>query len=258
MTPRRRRRASSSRIAGKWVVKAQVLMGGRGKAGKIKFATTARRRPQASPRRFMATPMPPNRQNPARRTDQLAARRRDARRSRTKPTARSAIDRTTKKPVDHGQPLRRHGHRRSRREASRSRSRSSSWIRRSAIRRSSAASWPSTRELDPGYRKAVSRDRRRALRSVLPLRRQAGRNQSARADRRRHAWSRPMRRWNSTTTRSSAIRSSRSGSTALPLDEDETLATRVGPGHPQLPPLRRQRSGRWPTAPALRWRRWMR
>ena len=25
---------------GKWVVKAQVLMGGRGKAGKIKFATT--------------------------------------------------------------------------------------------------------------------------------------------------------------------------------------------------------------------------
>ena len=52
-----------SRNAGEWVVKAQVLMGGRGKAGKIKFA-----RDDAQARRateeIMATPMPPNRQNP--------------------------------------------------------------------------------------------------------------------------------------------------------------------------------------------------
>ncbi len=48
---------------GKWVVKAQVLMGGRGKAGKIKFATTADEA-RAVTAEIMATPMPPNRQNP--------------------------------------------------------------------------------------------------------------------------------------------------------------------------------------------------
>jgi len=48
---------------GKWVVKAQVLMGGRGKAGKIQFAKTAdEARGKATD--IMATPMPPNRQNP--------------------------------------------------------------------------------------------------------------------------------------------------------------------------------------------------
>jgi len=48
---------------GHWVVKAQVLMGGRGKAGKIQFAKTAdEARAKASD--IMATPMPPNRQNP--------------------------------------------------------------------------------------------------------------------------------------------------------------------------------------------------
>jgi len=48
---------------GKWVVKAQVLMGGRGKAGKIKFATNADEG-KAVAAEIMATPMPPNRQNP--------------------------------------------------------------------------------------------------------------------------------------------------------------------------------------------------
>jgi succinyl-CoA synthetase beta subunit len=48
---------------GKWVVKAQVLMGGRGKAGKIQFATTADEA-RMKARDIMATPMPPNRQNP--------------------------------------------------------------------------------------------------------------------------------------------------------------------------------------------------
>jgi len=49
---------------GKWVIKAQVLMGGRGKAGKIKFATTPAEG-EAAAAEIMATPMPPNRQNPA-------------------------------------------------------------------------------------------------------------------------------------------------------------------------------------------------
>ncbi len=46
-----------------WVIKAQVLMGGRGKAGKIKFATDAASG-SASAQDILATPMPPNRQNP--------------------------------------------------------------------------------------------------------------------------------------------------------------------------------------------------
>lgn len=48
---------------GSWVVKAQVLMGGRGKAGKIKFADDAAQARTAT-EEIMATPMPPNRQNP--------------------------------------------------------------------------------------------------------------------------------------------------------------------------------------------------
>src|ERR1700756_4343078 len=48
---------------GKWVVKAQVLMGGRGKAGKIKFATNAAEG-KAVTADILATPMPANRQNP--------------------------------------------------------------------------------------------------------------------------------------------------------------------------------------------------
>jgi succinyl-CoA synthetase beta subunit len=46
-----------------WVVKAQVLMGGRGKAGKIKFASGAEEG-RAVAENILATPMPPNRQNP--------------------------------------------------------------------------------------------------------------------------------------------------------------------------------------------------
>ncbi len=48
---------------GDWVVKAQVLMGGRGKAGKIKMASSASEG-RAAAQEIMATPMPPNRQNP--------------------------------------------------------------------------------------------------------------------------------------------------------------------------------------------------
>lgn len=48
---------------GEWVVKAQVLMGGRGKAGKIKMARNAAEG-RAFAEEIMATPMPPNRQNP--------------------------------------------------------------------------------------------------------------------------------------------------------------------------------------------------
>ena len=46
-----------------WVVKAQVLMGGRGKAGKIKMASSAPEGRRVA-EEIMATPMPPNRQNP--------------------------------------------------------------------------------------------------------------------------------------------------------------------------------------------------
>ncbi len=46
-----------------WVVKAQVLMGGRGKAGKIKMATGATEGRSVA-EDILATPMPPNRQNP--------------------------------------------------------------------------------------------------------------------------------------------------------------------------------------------------
>jgi succinyl-CoA synthetase beta subunit len=49
---------------GDWVIKAQVLMGGRGKAGKIKMASTADEARDRA-KEILATPMPPNRQNPA-------------------------------------------------------------------------------------------------------------------------------------------------------------------------------------------------
>ncbi len=48
---------------GDWVVKAQVLMGGRGKAGKIKMAGDAAEGRSVA-EAILATPMPPNRQNP--------------------------------------------------------------------------------------------------------------------------------------------------------------------------------------------------
>lgn len=48
---------------GEWVIKAQVLMGGRGKAGKIKMAAGGSQGRSAAAE-IMATPMPPNRQNP--------------------------------------------------------------------------------------------------------------------------------------------------------------------------------------------------
>ncbi len=82
---------------GDWVVKAQVLMGGRGKAGKIKFAKTADEA-RAVASEIMATPMPPNRQNPkGEPINSLLV-------EEKLPIAKEAycaiaIDRTTKKPV---------------------------------------------------------------------------------------------------------------------------------------------------------------
>ncbi|HET7815510.1 MAG TPA: ADP-forming succinate--CoA ligase subunit beta [Candidatus Baltobacteraceae bacterium] len=82
---------------GKWVVKAQVLMGGRGKAGKIQFASNAdEAKSKASD--IMATPMPPNRQNPnGEPINSLLI-------EETLSVAKEAyaaitVDRTTKKPV---------------------------------------------------------------------------------------------------------------------------------------------------------------
>jgi succinyl-CoA synthetase beta subunit len=48
---------------GEWVVKAQVLRGGRGKAGKIQMASDPESG-RTKAREIMATAMPPNRQNP--------------------------------------------------------------------------------------------------------------------------------------------------------------------------------------------------
>ena len=82
---------------GKWVIKAQVLMGGRGKAGKIKFATTADEA-KAMAADIMSSAMPPNRQNPkGEAIKSLLV-------EETLDIAKEAycaiaIDRTTKKPV---------------------------------------------------------------------------------------------------------------------------------------------------------------
>jgi len=82
---------------GNWVVKAQVLMGGRGKAGKIKFAKNAGEAKTVAAE-IMATPMPPNRQNPNGEAinslliEETLAVAKEA-------YAAIAIDRTTKKPV---------------------------------------------------------------------------------------------------------------------------------------------------------------
>ena len=82
---------------GEWVIKAQVLMGGRGKAGKIKFATTAGEA-RAAAADILASPMPPNRQNPNGEPINAVLV------EEKLPIAKEAycaitIDRTTKKPV---------------------------------------------------------------------------------------------------------------------------------------------------------------
>lgn len=82
---------------GKWVIKAQVLMGGRGKAGKIKFATSPEEA-KSMAADILSSPMPPNRQNPngepiksllVEETLDIAK----------EAYCAIAIDRTTKKPV---------------------------------------------------------------------------------------------------------------------------------------------------------------
>ena len=85
------------KTVGEWVVKAQVLMGGRGKAGKIKFANTADEGRSVATD-ILATPMPPNRQNPnGEAINSLLV-------EEKLPIAKEAycaitIDRTTKKPA---------------------------------------------------------------------------------------------------------------------------------------------------------------
>lgn len=84
-------------VEGEWVVKAQVLMGGRGKAGKIKFAQGGTQGHTVA-EAILATPMPPNRQNPAGEPIKSLLV------EEKLPIAKEAycaitIDRTTKKPV---------------------------------------------------------------------------------------------------------------------------------------------------------------
>jgi succinyl-CoA synthetase beta subunit len=82
---------------GDWVIKAQVLMGGRGKAGKIKFAKTADEGHKAATE-ILSSPMPPNRQNPN--GEPINSLLVEAKLDIAKEAyAAIAIDRTTKKPV---------------------------------------------------------------------------------------------------------------------------------------------------------------
>ena len=85
-------------VAGEWVVKAQVLMGGRGKAGKIKFAQRCRPKGAASPKRFL--------RRRCRRTVRIPRANRSSRcwskrsfRLRRKPTAPLPSTARTKKPA---------------------------------------------------------------------------------------------------------------------------------------------------------------
>ena len=85
------------KTAGDWVIKAQVLMGGRGKAGKIKFASTADEGHKAATE-ILSSPMPPNRQNPN--GEPINSLLVEAKLDIAKEAyAAIAIDRTTKKPV---------------------------------------------------------------------------------------------------------------------------------------------------------------
>jgi succinyl-CoA synthetase beta subunit len=80
-----------------WVVKAQVLMGGRGKAGKVKFGKTPDE-VAAVAEEIMATPMPPNRQNP--KGEPINSVLVEEKLSIAKEAyCAIAIDRTTKRPV---------------------------------------------------------------------------------------------------------------------------------------------------------------
>ena len=123
---------------GEWVIKAQVLMGGRGKAGKIKMAAGASQG-RAAAQEIMATPMPPNRQNPmGEPVNSLLVEERLA-------IAKEAYccdhDRPRRAKAGHRrQPLWRNGDRRGRRAASRINRESFTSTRRSDIRLSSDAS----------------------------------------------------------------------------------------------------------------------
>ncbi len=132
---------------GDWVVKAQVLMGGRGKAGKIKMAGSASEGRSVAAD-IMATPMPPNRQNP--RGEPITSLLVEEKLAIEKEAyCAITIDRTETQAGLHRQPLWRHGHRGGRRAASPARSLSSTSIPPSATRRSSDASWHSRRSSIP-------------------------------------------------------------------------------------------------------------
>jgi len=85
------------KTAGDWVIKAQVLMGGRGKAGKIKFASNSADGHKAATE-ILATPMLPNRQNPS--GEPINSLLVEAKLPIAKEAyAAITIDRTSKKPV---------------------------------------------------------------------------------------------------------------------------------------------------------------
>ena len=243
------------RAVGEWVVKAQVLMGGRGKAGKIKFAATADEGRRVA-EEILATPMPPNRQNPA--GEPIKSLLVEEKLPIEKEAyCAIAIDRAAKKPVI---MVSRFGGMDIEEVSEKHPESIAKFYVDTAIGYSPfiGRELAFEAQLDPGFPQAVSGDRWVAVRPVLPLRRQAGRNQPAGADRGR---ARLRLRRQGRTRRRRALShtpSSRSGSRRCRSTKTRSSRPPSGLGIRNFRRLRRRRSERWPTAPASRWRRWTR
>ena len=161
---------------GEWVIKAQVLMGGRGKAGKVKFAKNADEAKTVA-RDIMATPMPPNRQNP--KGEPVNSVLVEEKLSIAKEAyCAIAIDRTTKRPVI---MVSRFGGMDIEEVSEKHPESIAKFFVDTAIGYSPfiGRDLAFKAELDPGYRKALPGHRRRYLRSVFPLRCKTDRNQPA-------------------------------------------------------------------------------
>ena len=229
-------------------------MGGRGKAGKIKMAShSAQGRSVAE--EIMATPMPPNRQNPN--GEPIKSLLVEERLEIAKEAyCAITIDRAARKPGLHREPLRRHGHRRGCRSIIPSRSQSSTSTRPSDTRRSSVASSLSARSSIPAIASSFPRSPARfttcsfaygaKLVEINPL--------ALTADGRVIASDAKVELDDDALFRNPRVR--RSGESALPLDEDELLAAQRRRRHSQLPPLSRRRRHDGQRRRTWRWRRW--
>ena len=229
-------------------------MGGRGKAGKIKLAAGGAAGREVA-REILATPMPPNRQNPQGEpiNSLLVEEKLDIIKEAY---CAIAIDRARTQARLHREPLSAAWI--SKKSPSSIPSRSSSFTStpRSATRRSSVASSRSRAKLDPGYRKAFPAIAGALYDLFFRLRRQPRRDQSARAHERRArdrvgCEGRARRRRALPQSRVRAVASRRCRWT-------KTRRSRCAPAWASATSAAfRERSARWPTARAWRWRRWM-